>query len=260
MSKTTRNLVAATGLFALWMAATWWLEGRIETFRRPGAVFDRLVYTGVANIAIGIVGAALVLRHMFGGGSGGAARAGFGSPRRPLLWVPLGLALGLGLYFLQGAPARDPAVILNAYAQVFVVSAAEVAVCWAVIATVLRETLRAAGWVAIPVAALVASVLFGVYHFAHSPPFDTIGMVAFLALIGLLTSAFFFASGDVYATVVFHNFLGVFGVVQALAKAGRLESFQTLQVPLIATAVLAFAVMLACDALLLRRPGRAADR
>ena len=37
-------------------------------------------------------------------------------------------------------------------------------------------------------------------------------------------SAHFFLSRDIYATIVFHNFLGVFGVVQALAASGRLET------------------------------------
>lgn len=34
------------------------------------------------------------------------------------------------------------------------------------------------------VAAIVASVLFGVYHFAHSPPFNTVDLVVLLTAIG----------------------------------------------------------------------------
>ena len=49
-------------------------------------------------------------------------------------------------------------------------------------------------------------------------------MVALLTGVGFVTSAFFFLSRDIYATIVFHNFLGVFGVAQALAASGRLET------------------------------------
>ena len=85
-------------------------------------------------------------------------------------------------------------------------------------------------------AALAASVLFGLYHFAHSSPFSTIPMVALLTGVGFVTSAFFFLSRDIYATIVLHNFLGVFGVVQALAASGRLETLNSLQPTLIGMA------------------------
>ena len=71
------------------------------------------------------------------------------------------------------------------------------------------------------------SVLF--HHFAHSTPFNTIGMVALLTGVGFVTSAFFFLSRDIYATIVFHNLPGVFGVVQALAASGRLETLDSKQ-------------------------------
>ena len=58
-------------------------------------------------------------------------------------------------------------------------------------------------------------------------------MVALLTGVGFVTSAYFFLSRDIYATIVFHNFLGVFGVVQALAASGRLETLNSLQPTLI---------------------------
>ena len=101
-------------------------------------------------------------------------------------------------------------------------------------------------------AAVVASALFGFYHFAHSPPFNTVGMVAFLMAVGLLTGAFFFLSKDTYATIVFHNFLGVLGVVQALAAKDQLAGFQSLQVPLIATALVALSILVLADVFIIR--------
>ena len=253
MSPKLASVLAALCLFALWTGATWVLEGRIETFLRPEAVLDRLVYTGIANLLIGILGAALVLRYALRAGGAAPALTGLG-PRAPsALWVPLGFAAGLALYFVQGAPSTDPVVILNAYAQVLVVSAAEVMVCWAVVAGLLASAVGGPGWRALPVAAVAASLMFGLYHFAHSPPFNTAFMVGFLSLVGLVTSSVFFLTRDVYATLAFHNFLGVFGVVRALAEGGQIESFRTPQAPLIVTALVALGLLVAADRLLIRR-------
>ena len=90
---------------------------------------------------------------------------------------------------------------------------------------------------------MAASVLFGLYHFAHSTPFNTIGMVALLTGVGFVTSAFFFLSRDIYATIVFHNLLGVFGVVQALAASGRLETLDSKQPALMVMAAAAAVVL-----------------
>lgn len=90
----------------------------------------------------------------------------------------------------------------------------------------------------------------GVYHFAHSPPFNTVGFVVLLAVIGVVTSLFFFVSRDVYGTVVFHNFLGIFGVIQALESAGGLTSFESPVVPLLSTAVVTVTLLIAAHAYL----------
>uniref|UniRef100_UPI003ADA963A hypothetical protein n=1 Tax=Paracoccus sp. T5 TaxID=3402161 RepID=UPI003ADA963A len=176
-----------------------------------------------------------------------------GNVSRTAIWVPFGGALSVALFFAQGAPSTDAIVILNAFAQVFVVSTAEVLVCWSVVAGVMALVIERSRWIAFPIAGIVASVLFGIYHFAHSAPFNTVSMVIFLSVIGLLTSAFFFASHDVYATVVFHNFLGVFGVVQAVVAQDNLAAFETLQAPLIGTALITLLVLIALDLLIRRR-------
>ena len=101
-------------------------------------------------------------------------------------------------------------------------------------------------------AAIAASVLFGLYHFAHSTPFNMIGMVALLTGVGFVTSAFFFLSRDIYATIVFHSFLGVFGVAQALAASGRLEKLDSRQPALMVMAAAAAVVLGLLDWRLLR--------
>jgi hypothetical protein len=163
----------------------------------------------------------------------------------------VGVVLGLAIYALQGAPTFNPVVIINAYAQALVVSTAEVLVCWAVVGSVAESMLRdgRGKWVSVILAAIIASVLFGVYHFAHSPPFNTVGTVVFLSVIGLVTSAFFFISRDVYGTITFHNFLAIFGVIRALDASGNLASFERPLIPALVTAVVAIAALIAVHVL-----------
>jgi hypothetical protein len=78
---------------------------------------------------------------------------------------------------------------------VLVVSVAEVLVCWAVIGSVSESLLQGTGrWVSMILAVIIASVLFEVYHFTHSSPFNTFGFVVLLSTVGLATSLFFFVS------------------------------------------------------------------
>lgn len=253
-AKARNATVLALALYIIWAAATWLFEGRIHTLLRPEAVIDRLTYVVAANLVIGIIGALLVLRSAISSGTANREHTGFGQRSPSISWIIASVALGLALYFIQGAPSTNPIVILNAYAQVFTVSVAEVLVCWALVGGVLKGAFGSSRWASMTGAALVASLLFGIYHFAHSPPFNSIGMVALLTAVGLLTSVVFFASRDIYATIVFHNFLGVYGVVQALAATGNLSGFTVPQVPLLATAVVSLIVLAASDILIVRRP------
>jgi len=50
--------------------------------------------------------------------------------------------------------------------------------------------------------------------------------VVLLTVIGLITSLFYSISRDVYGTIAFHTFLGIFGVIRALESSGTLGSFE----------------------------------
>jgi hypothetical protein len=247
-------LAAALLLFAIWTLATWVLEGRIDTLLRPEAVVDRVAYAIVANLLIGVAAAMAVLRRLIRRGWLTREAAGFGRFTPSAVRLAMAFGLGLAFYLLQGAPSLEPMVLLNAFCQVLVVSAAEVVVCWAVVGATVKAVLAPRGRaVSVVGAALAASVLFGLYHVAHSSPFNTFGMVALLSVVGLLTSAVFYISRDVYATIVFHNFLGVFGVVQALGASGQLGAFADPQPPLLVMAAAAVAMLVLSDRILLRR-------
>jgi hypothetical protein len=96
-----------------------------------------------------------------------------------------------------------------------------------------------------PGAALTASASFGLYHLAHSPPFNTARMVGLLTAVGLGTSVFFFVARDVYGTVAFHNGLALYGVATALDEAGASRGLERPNVVLLLTALGAMVLLVA---------------
>jgi hypothetical protein len=237
--------LSALVLIIVWTTATYLLEGRTRTLQRPEAVGARVAYAVVANIFIGIGGSALVLRAMSGRSTVSTRQAGFHGFTHSVTAVLAGAVLGFAAYVLQGAPSLDPVVVLNLYAQVLVVSVAEVLVCWAVVGSVSESLLRGAGRrLATAIAAIIASLVFGLYHFAHSPPFNSPRLVVLLTVIGLATSSFFFVSRDVYGTIAFHNFLGLYGVTETLERSGGLPAFERPVMPLLLTAAVTIALLI----------------
>jgi hypothetical protein len=238
-------IYSVLGLYALWVATTYLLEGLPRTLLRPEAQALRLAYTLAANVIVGTVGSMAVLGLLTCGRCMAMRAAGFATPRRTVLAVVLGFVIGGAACAGQAAPSLDPIVVLNGFAQAFPVSAAEVLICWSLLSVVSGQSVgsRAGRIAARPIAALAASVLFGVYHIAHSPPFNTLRMIVVLTVVGLVTSAFFFLVREVYGTIVFHNFLATFGVLRAIAAAGELGQYSTLKVPLIGTALVSLGVL-----------------
>src|SRR5215218_8014968 len=89
---TRRALTLAIGLYLVWVLATYLLEGRIHTLLRPEAMGARLSYALVANLLIGIVGSALVIRFVSRAGTLSPEQAGFrghGRRDRGGTWVRL---------------------------------------------------------------------------------------------------------------------------------------------------------------------------
>lgn len=252
----TRLASAAVALWVVWTGATYLLEGYSRTLLRPDAIGLRMAYALIANIAIGIVGTAVVVRISIRGTGLRAGAFGFESALRTAGGVAFGAALGLTVFLVQRPVTTDLTVIANAFAQVWVVSIAEVLVCWVALARVVtlmgprherRAMLVAVAWV-------TAAVAFGVYHLAHSPPFNSIHTIGVLTIVGLVTGAFYFATREVYGTIVFHNFLALSGVTAALAAGGRLDQFAALQPALIVTAAAATTFLIGAD-VYLRRAG-----
>jgi hypothetical protein len=247
-------LCLALVTYGIWVIATFLLEGRILTLLRPAAVIDRIVYTVIANIIIGSILALLFVRHAINRNVISLNSAGFQPLKRTLIAVVIAFMLGVIVLVLQHPVSLDPIIVLNVYAQVLTVTIAEIAVCWIVVGSTTEGLLSRKGKViALVCGILLSSILFGVYHFAHSPPFNQPSMVAFLSIIGLLTGLVYFIGRDVYATLVFHNFFGVIGVMQSLSASGLLSAYSQPLFPVIGMAVISFLIFAGFDLLYVRK-------
>jgi membrane protease YdiL (CAAX protease family) len=241
-----RTVAISLGLYVVWVAATYLLEGRPQLLQRPDPI-ARAVYTVVANLLIGTLLAGWILRDLARRGSLSPDQAGFRSLRRTLLALVAGAGLGFGVFLTSGPRSLEPLVVINVFAQVLPTTIAEVMVCWVVLggsAAVL--TAQKGRALALGVSIAVASVLFGVYHFAHSSPFNQVPVVLFLTWVGVATSLVYFVGRDVYATVIVHNFLGMIGII----NAAQLDVFRQPLYPLYALAILALVALVAIHVLL----------
>lgn len=256
MTSTRRAILLGGTLFLGWVVATYLLEGRIELLLRPDPI-GRAVYALIANVFIGTALSAWMLRSSLDSGVVALGQLGFRGLLRALAAVIIAIVLGFGIFLLQGPRSREPIVLLNVFAQVLPTSIAEVLVCWAVIGATTESATRPAGRVGSLVAAfLTSALLFGVYHFAHSPPFNQPAVVAFLTLVGLATSAVYFFGRDVYATIVIHNYLAMVGIIAST----ELAPFRQPLPPIYVLALIASVVLVGSDLLVLRRASRAARR
>jgi hypothetical protein len=80
-------------------------------------------------------------------------------------------------------------------------------------------------------------------------------MVFFLMIPGLVTSLVYFLGRDIYATILFHNFLGMTGVMQNV----DLERFGQPLYHLYILLIISVVVLIAADILFIRRLWRTND-
>lgn len=100
---------------------------------------------------------------------------------------------------------------------------------------------------------IISTVLFGVYHFAHSEPFKQVNMVMILMLPRLPTSIVYFIGRNIYATIVFHNSQALFGVVVSV----DIQRMLRIQFPVIMLAVASVLVLIIMDRFILRKKSKA---
>jgi len=123
----------AVALFVLWAVTTYLFEGRILTLQRPEAFSARILYTIVANLFIGTIGAIMIVRTFIRSYSSSSLTFGFSSPGRTVVSIFIATIIGVSFLFIQRPPSWNPIILMNGFAQTLVVSIAEVLVCWAVL-------------------------------------------------------------------------------------------------------------------------------
>ncbi|MBE0522318.1 MAG: hypothetical protein IBX39_08670 [Candidatus Methanoperedenaceae archaeon] len=78
-------------------------------------------------------------------------------------------------------------------------------------------------------------------------------MVLLLTFISFATGMVYFFGRNIYAAIVFHNTLALFGVMQALEKSGNLITYPQPIYPLIVMAFISVIVLATSDILFIRR-------
>ena len=253
------KLVAiALSIYILWVVATYILEGRIHLFQKVDPI-GRMTYVVIANIAIGTVMSVIAIRYLLKAQLLRPEQLGLSKSRlRTAAIIASAAAGGLALFMLQNPTTLEPIVVFNAFIQVLPVSIAEVMVCWALIGSSFESLVRNNNnnnnkvriVSSVIVGAVAASVLFGVYHYAHSPPFNQTSVVLFLMLPSIATAVTFFLGRDIYAAVIVQNFIGIIGV---LAGLPNLEVYRQPMVPIYALSAVSVAALVILVSVKLKR-------
>lgn len=251
------KLVAiALSLYIIWVVATYILEGRIHLFQKVDPI-GRMTYVIIANIAIGTVLSAIAIRYLLKAQLVKPRQLGLSKSRlRTAAIIASAAAGGLALFMLQNPRTTEPIVVFNTFMQVLPVSIAEVMVCWALIGSSfesLAKNNNKARILSVLAGAVAASLLFGVYHYAHSPPFNQISMVLFLMLPSIATAVTYFLGRDIYAAVIVQNFMGIVGV---LAGLPNLEAYRQPMVPIYALSVVSVAALVISVSVMLKKTER----
>jgi hypothetical protein len=240
-------IAIALSIYIIWVAATYILEGRIHLFQKVDPI-GRMAYVVIANIAIGTVLSAIAIRYLLKAQLLKPEQLGLSKSRlRAAAIIASAAAGGLALFMLQNPRTTEPMVVFNAFMQALPVSIAEVMVCWALIGSSFESFARNNNnnkgriVLSVIVGAVAASVLFGVYHYAHSPPFNQTSVVLFLMLPSIATAVMFFLGRDIYAAVIVQNFMGIVGVMSALPN---LEVYRQPMVPIYALSAVSVAALI----------------
>lgn len=253
-SRSALKLIAiALSIYVIWVAATYILEGRIHLLQRVDPI-GRMTYVLIANVVIGTVLSGIAIRYLLRAQLVKPEQLGLNKSRvRTAAIIALGAVGGLTLFLVQSPRTTEPIVVFNVFMQVLPVSIAEVMVCWALIGSSVESLAKnnnTGKVLSVIVGAIAASVLFGVYHYAHSPPFNQTSIVFFLMLPSIATALIYFLGRDIYAAVIVQNFMGIFGVIGSLPN---LEVFRQPMVPIYVLSAISIAALVVSVSVMLKR-------
>lgn len=254
-ARNSLKLVAiALSIYIIWVAGTYILEGRIYLFQKVDPI-GRMGYVIIANITIGTVLSAIAIRYLLKAQFVKPEQLGLNKSRlRTAAIIASAAAGGLALFMLQNPRTTEPIIVVNVFMQALPVSIAEVMVCWALIGSsfesLTKNQNKGRAVSSVLIGAVAASVLFGVYHYAHSPPFNQTSIVLFLMLPSIATAVTYFLGRDIYAAVIVQNFMGIFGVI---ANLPALEPFRQPMVSIYALSAVSVATLVISVSVTLKR-------
>ena len=280
MNYISKLILLSLSVYIAWTFATYVLEGRVNLLQRVDPI-GRIEYAVIANVLVGTIFALMMLRPSLRYTFVTRIQLGFQCPRRILIMLIGATFIGFILFLISNptAESTNAIVIANIFAQTLPTSIAEVVVCWAVVGTAFESLVRSKmqgkddldskkevilhlEWTAIRrrkittasllcfiVGSIISIVLFGVYHFAHSPPFNQANMVLFLMIPAILTSVFYFIGREIYSTITIHNFLALIGVSGSIDVTALTQPLY----PIMIIALVSVVALIASDMFLIRR-------
>lgn len=252
-SQATAAILLSIAVYLVWTLATYLLEGRINLLQQP-TIAGRYTYVLIANVLIGTIGAIWVIRLLMRSNLLSLVQIGFRPFGRTVLTMLIAVVIGVVYLSLLRPATWSLLVIINGYTQVLTVSIAEIVVCWALVGTSFETLAKSRGkFLSLLAGILAATILFSIYHIGHSAPFNQIHMMLILLMPGILTSLFYFISREIYATVLFHNFQGTFGVLSNMQNP---EMLGRPLYPLYFLVLLSVVALIGADRLLARRAAR----
>lgn len=238
-------------IYLIWTLVTYLLEGRVDLLHKNDPV-GRLEYTIIANIVIGIGLSMIFVKYALSAGLFSAKQIGLRSITNTVILTAVTSIVGFFLFYVQGPSTLNPTAITNVFLQTLPVSIAEVIVCWVIVgASVesLDNNRLGKKKTSLIVGLLISTVVFGVYHFAHSAPFNQPQVVFFLMLPGILTGVVYFLGLNIYATIVFHNFQALFGVLASVPLSQMLQ----IQIPIVLLAGISIVTLIIMDNVVLSK-------
>lgn len=179
-----------------------------------GVADSRFAYVLVVVVGPGIV-LPLVALAWLGARHGIDARLGGGRFAMVKIIGALVAGLALAAFPVGRAVAADPLHALNLFVWLLPTSIVEVLVflgiCYNVAYVLLARVVP--WWLAVPLAALFASALFGLYHFSYSPPWNTPAVALTVGIVWLEVSVVYVVTRSLWAAIVFNNTMAVVGFI-----------------------------------------------
>lgn len=194
-----RLLLIPLLVFAVWVAETFFFQGRQQLFLHPDP-FSLLFYTLMTCIFVGIVLPVILVRQAFLLGDVNMHQLGFRPLKRTLLMVTLTILVIWLAVVLQNPFGPDRMAFLSAFLLLLPTGLASAMVCYVLAGTHMQALVRERGvLMAILAGSFFSAILFALTLPAHMPGAATPETAIRFLSAGILASLFFFAVRDVWA-------------------------------------------------------------